>query len=198
MRLRKFALVLATLAIAFPVLARDFISSDIYPSDYPTVRAVAYMGDLMRERSGGRLILSNLGADDQESESFTLGQLRNGTLDMARIGLAVLNSAAPPTAVLTLPYLFRSTAHERRADRRGDPGLARARRRYRPLLLRRWPEIDLWHQAGANARRHARREVWRPAILELGADGARHGRHTRDDAAVAHRGLNARRPCRYG
>jgi TRAP-type C4-dicarboxylate transport system substrate-binding protein len=114
MRLRKFALVLATLAIAFPVLARDFISSDIYPSDYPTVRAVAYMGDLMRERSGGRLILSNLGADDQESESFTLGQLRNGTLDMARIGLAVLNSAAPPTAVLTLPYLFRSTAHERR------------------------------------------------------------------------------------
>ncbi len=58
MRLNKFALTLATLAFAFPVLARDFNSSDIYPSDYPTVRAVAYMGDLMRERSGGRLILS--------------------------------------------------------------------------------------------------------------------------------------------
>ncbi len=114
MRLNKFALVLATLAFAAPVLARDFTSSDIYPSDYPTVRAVVYMGDLMRERSGGRLILSKPGADDQESESYTLGELRNGTLDMARVNLAALNSAVPATVVLTLPYLFRSTAHERR------------------------------------------------------------------------------------
>lgn len=114
MRLSNLAVFLVALAFGTSVLARDFTSSDIYPSDYPTVRAVAYMGDLMRERSGGRLILSNLGADDQESESYTLGELRNGTLDMARINLAVLNSVAPPTVVLTLPYLFRSTAHERR------------------------------------------------------------------------------------
>lgn len=114
MRLSNLAVFLVALAFGTSVLARDFTSSDIYPSDYPTVRAVAYMGDLMRERSGGRLILSNLGADDQESESYTLGELRNGTLDMARINLAVLNSVVPPTVVLTLPYLFRSTAHERR------------------------------------------------------------------------------------
>lgn len=114
MRLSNLAVFLATLAFGTSVLARDFTSSDIYPSDYPTVRAVAYMGDLMRERSGGRLILSNLGADDQETESYTLGELRNGTLDMARVNLAALNSAVPATVVLTLPYLFRSTAHERR------------------------------------------------------------------------------------
>lgn len=113
MRIVEIAVFLIALAFGSTVLARDFTSSDIFPSDYPTVRAVAYMGDLMRGRSGGRLILSNLGAGDQESESYTLGELRNGTLDMARVNLAVLNSLVPATVVLTLPYLFRSTAHER-------------------------------------------------------------------------------------
>ena len=114
MRVFGSAVLFAALMIALPAGAREFSSSDIYASSYPTVRAVAYMADLMRERSGGRLNLSNLGADDRTTESFTLGQLRNGTLDMARVNVAALNSTAPATVVLTLPYLFRSTAHERR------------------------------------------------------------------------------------
>lgn len=114
MNVIKLAVLFAALALGAPAGARDFTSSDIFPESYPTVRAVANMSDLMRERSGGRLFISDLGADDQTTESFTLGQLRNGTLDMARVNLAALNSAAPTTAVLTLPYLFRSTAHERR------------------------------------------------------------------------------------
>lgn len=113
MRVFKLAVVLASLMLGLPAGARDFTSSDVFPADYPTVRAVAYMADLMRERSDGRLNLSNLGADDHTTESYTLGQLRNGTLDMARVSLAVLNSAAPTTVVLSLPYLFRSTEHER-------------------------------------------------------------------------------------
>lgn len=114
MRLLKLAVVFAGMVLGGPAGARDFVSSDIFPASYPTVRAVAYMGDLMRDRSGGRLILSDLGANDQTTESYTLGQLRNGTIDMARVNVAALNSAAPATVVLTLPYLFRSTAHERR------------------------------------------------------------------------------------
>lgn len=114
MRTVHIALVSIALAFAPAALARDLVSSDIYPSSYPTVRATAHLGDLIRERSGGRLILSNLGADAQESENYTLGQLRNGTLDMARINLNTLNGTVPATIVLTLPYLFRSTEHERR------------------------------------------------------------------------------------
>lgn len=114
MRHVRLAVWLIAAVLGSPAIARDFTSSDIYPSDYPTVRAVSRMAELMRERSGGRLILANLGASDQETESYTLGELRNGTLDMARVSLAVLNSAIPATTVLTLPYLFRSTAHERR------------------------------------------------------------------------------------
>lgn len=114
MRAVLFAVIAALLTFGQPTFAREIISSDVYPPSYPTVRATAYMGELIRERSGGRLILSNLGAGEWDSENYTLGRLRNGTLDMARISLNTLNSAVPATVVLTLPYLFRSTEHERK------------------------------------------------------------------------------------
>ncbi len=114
MHFAKCAAIFLGLTLGPSVMARDIVSSDIYPSNYPTVRATAYMGDLIRERSGNRLVLSNLGAGDAESENYTLGQLRNGTLDMARINLSTLNGAVPATSVPTLPYLIRSTEHERR------------------------------------------------------------------------------------
>jgi TRAP-type C4-dicarboxylate transport system substrate-binding protein len=53
-------------------------------------------------------------AADRDSENFTIASVRNGTLDMARVNVAGLNSRAPATIVPTLPYLFRSTAHMRR------------------------------------------------------------------------------------
>ena len=114
MRSIRLVVFLAVVLSGMSAMGRDIVSSDIYPSNYPTVRATAYMGDLIRERSGNRLILSTLGAGDQETENYTLGQLRNGTLDMARINLSTLNSAVPATIVLTLPYLIRSTEHERK------------------------------------------------------------------------------------
>lgn len=94
--------------------AREFRSSDVLALDSPTVQAVAYMDKLVRERTGSRLSISMLGQDDAESENLTVGQVRNGTLDMARINLAVFNGAVPSTVVLSLPYLFKSTAHMRR------------------------------------------------------------------------------------
>ena len=94
--------------------AREFRSSDVLPLDSPTVQAVAHMDKLIRERTGNRLSISMLGQDDPDSESFTVGEVRNGTLDMARINLAIFNPTVPSTVVLSLPYLFKSTAHMRR------------------------------------------------------------------------------------
>jgi tripartite ATP-independent transporter DctP family solute receptor len=68
----------------------------------------------MRERSGGKLGITVLGYDDRDSENYTAAQVRNGQLDMARINLAVLNNVVPSTAVLALPYLFKSKEHTRR------------------------------------------------------------------------------------
>lgn len=97
-----------------PVAARDFRSSDVFPSDHPSVLAVAHLGDRLRERSNGRLTISHLGENDSETENFTVGQVRNGMLDMARVNVNVLNVSSPGTVVPTLPFLFKSREHMRR------------------------------------------------------------------------------------
>ena len=114
MRSARVVGLLVALCAAFPADAREFRSSDIYPFDYPTVQAAVQVDKLMRERSGGKLGITVLGYDDRDSENYTAAQVRNGQLDMARINLAALNSLAPSTAVLALPYLFKSKEHTRR------------------------------------------------------------------------------------
>ena len=94
--------------------ARQFQSSDVEAPDHPAVRSVAYMGELMRQRSAGRLWISDVGASDQNSEIFTVAQLRTGTLDMARFSVTALHGSVPVTVVPTLPFLFASVAHRRR------------------------------------------------------------------------------------
>lgn len=106
--------VLCALVVSSYADAREFRSSDIYPFDYPTVQAVVQVDKLMRQRSDGKLGITVLGYDDRDSENYTLAQVRNGTLDMARISIGVLNGVAPATAVPALPYIFRSKAHARR------------------------------------------------------------------------------------
>ncbi len=100
--------------ISLPAHTREFRSSDIYSFDYPTVQAVVHVDKLMRERSGGKLGITVLGFEDKDSEAYTLAQVRNGTLDMARVNLAVLNNLVPATAVPALPFLFKSKEHARR------------------------------------------------------------------------------------
>jgi len=115
----RFALLLGLLgtlpgmlAVA-PASGRDLRSSDIHPRDHPTVQAVAHMDELLRQHSGGRYRVASLGQDSRSSEGFTIAQVRNGTLDMARVNLAALNGIAPATVIPGLPYLFRSTMHAR-------------------------------------------------------------------------------------
>jgi tripartite ATP-independent transporter DctP family solute receptor len=103
----------AVILTGLPCQAREFRSADIYPFEYPTVRAVVQMDKLLRERTKGRHRIDPIGYDDRNSETFLLAQVRAGMLDMARINLAVLNRTVPATIVPTLPFLFKSTSHLR-------------------------------------------------------------------------------------
>jgi len=100
--------VFAVLA-ALPADAREFRSSDIYPSNYPTVQGIVQMDRLLRERSEGRHGITVLGDRDD-----TVTQVRNGTIDMARVNLTALSDVVPMAAIPALPYLFKSPAHARR------------------------------------------------------------------------------------
>lgn len=111
------AIAVATVCVwhAESAQADGFRSSDVGSPDTPSVQAVAYMSDLMRQRSGGRLFVANLGTSDHDSEPFTVAQVRTGTLDMARVSVSALHGTVPATVVPTLPFLFSSTEHRRRS-----------------------------------------------------------------------------------
>jgi tripartite ATP-independent transporter DctP family solute receptor len=94
-----------------PAAAHEFRVADTQPADYPTVRALEYMGELVRKRSGGRHTLHIFHSRQLGEEKETIEQTRIGAIDMNRTNVAPLASFIPEANVLALPFLFRSVEH---------------------------------------------------------------------------------------
>lgn len=110
-------------ALAVPALGgcvqaigeRALRSADAHPNGYPTVAAVDHFGQLLSERTDGRLRLRNYAGGQLGDEKDTLEITVFGGLDFNRVNLAPLNPIEPLTLVPSLPFLFRSTDHMRRS-----------------------------------------------------------------------------------
>jgi tripartite ATP-independent transporter DctP family solute receptor len=89
-------------------------SADIHPEGYPTLEAVKFMGQLITERTGGRVRIQTFHAAQLGGEKDTIEQTRFGVIDMNRINMAPFNNAIPETNVPSLPFIFRSVAHMRK------------------------------------------------------------------------------------
>ena len=86
-------------------------SSDTHPDGYPTVEAVQYMGELLEERTGGRIGVEVFHSAQLGEEKDTIEQTRFGVIDLNRISMAPFNGLIPETAIMSLPYIFRDTDH---------------------------------------------------------------------------------------
>jgi tripartite ATP-independent transporter DctP family solute receptor len=86
-------------------------SSDTHPDGYPTVEAVKYFGELLKERTDGRYTVEVFHSAQLGEEKDTIEQTRFGVIDMNRINTAPFNNLIPATQVLGLPFLFRSVDH---------------------------------------------------------------------------------------
>jgi tripartite ATP-independent transporter DctP family solute receptor len=86
-------------------------SADIHPDGYPTVDAVKYMGELVSQRTNGRIKIEVTNNAALGTEKDTIEQTRFGVIDMNRVNAAPFNNLVPQTVVLGLPFLFRSTEH---------------------------------------------------------------------------------------
>jgi len=112
-------------------------ASDVHVADYPTVLALQWMGQTLSKESGGELGLRVYHSGQLGRENDTVDLARFGALDITRINFASLNNTFPATQSMSLPYVFESTEHMRRAvdgaagrmileafERRGLVGLA--------------------------------------------------------------------------
>jgi tripartite ATP-independent transporter DctP family solute receptor len=112
-------------------------AADVHPRDYPTVAAVGWINEQLAAEFGGELELRVYHSGQLGTEKDTLELARIGALAITRVHSSVLNNAVPATRILSLPYVFDSTEHMRRAfdgsfgaevlaacERRGLIGLA--------------------------------------------------------------------------
>lgn len=86
-------------------------ASDTHPDGYPTVSAVEYMGELLEDRSGGRIGIDMFHSAQLGEEKDTIEQTRLGVIDINRVSLGPFNNLIEETKVPSLPYIFRSTDH---------------------------------------------------------------------------------------
>lgn len=89
-------------------------SSDTHPDGYPTVEAVKYFGELVKERTAGRYEVEVYFGAQLGQEADTIEQVRSGVIDLNRISMAPFNSLVPLTKIPSLPYLFTSPDHARK------------------------------------------------------------------------------------
>ena len=95
----------------------------MHVSNYPTVEAVRWIGQTLRERTGGRLDIRLYHSGQLGREAEAIDMARFGAIDITRVYAGALNNAFPLTQALCLPYVFDSVEHIRRAL---DGGVAEA------------------------------------------------------------------------
>jgi tripartite ATP-independent transporter DctP family solute receptor len=101
-------------SVALPAAAQTVLrSTDIHPTDYPTVEAVRHISKLLEERTKGRIKINVFHSAQLGNEKDTIEQTRFGVIDMNRINMAPFNNLIPATNVPSLPFIFRSVAHMR-------------------------------------------------------------------------------------
>ncbi|RWB70379.1 MAG: TRAP transporter substrate-binding protein [Mesorhizobium sp.] len=88
-------------------------SSDTHPDGYPTVEAVKYMGELIKQRTNGRYSIEVYHSAQLGEEKDTIEQTQSGVIDLDRVSMGPFNGIVPETAVPSLPYIFRSVDHMR-------------------------------------------------------------------------------------
>lgn len=112
-KLTTIATLLASATFATGAFACEITlkSSDTHPDGYPTVEAVKYMGELVEERTGGRVCIEVFHSAQLGEEKDTIEQTQFGVIDLNRVSLGPFNNIIPETQVPSLPYIFRSVDH---------------------------------------------------------------------------------------
>jgi tripartite ATP-independent transporter DctP family solute receptor len=78
---------------------------------HPVHKAMVYMGEVLKEKSGGKLELEIYPSGQLGSEQQCVELLQIGSLAITKVSAAVLEGFTDNFQVLGLPYIFRSRQH---------------------------------------------------------------------------------------
>jgi tripartite ATP-independent transporter DctP family solute receptor len=109
---------LVALVLAGSAMAADKLqlrAADYWDDHYPTVMGLKKMGELLSQRTDGRITLKVFSSGGLGTEKETLEQTKIGALDLVRVNISPMNNICEETIVPTLPFLFRSIDHMHKA-----------------------------------------------------------------------------------
>jgi tripartite ATP-independent transporter DctP family solute receptor len=110
-KLAATALVAAALMVSTASAQTVLRSSDTHPDGYPTVEAVKYFGELLKEKTDGRYSVEVFHSAQLGEEKDTIEQTQFGVIDLNRISIGAFGTQVPEATVVQLPYIFRSLDH---------------------------------------------------------------------------------------
>lgn len=90
-------------------------AADYWDDQYPTVKGLKKMGELLSQRTNGRITMKVFSSGGLGTEKETLEQVKIGALDLVRVNISPMNNICQETIVPTLPFLFRSMDHMHKA-----------------------------------------------------------------------------------
>ena len=79
--------------------------------DHSVHKAMVYMGEVLEQKSGGKLTLKIYPSGQLGAEREAVELLQLGSLAITKVSAAVMESFAEEYKVLGLPYIFRDKAH---------------------------------------------------------------------------------------
>ena len=96
-----------------PAVVPDYVLTyaENQPAGYPTVLGAQRFAELVRERTGGKVVIQVKCGGEYGSEAEVLEQMAFGGIDFARVSLAELSDELPILNVLQLPFLYEDAAH---------------------------------------------------------------------------------------
>lgn len=79
--------------------------------EHPVHKAMVFMAEKLKEKSGGKVILQIYPGEQLGSEREMIEQVQMGLLDITKVSTSPLESFIPSMSVFSVPYLFRDNEH---------------------------------------------------------------------------------------
>ncbi|MBN2212358.1 MAG: TRAP transporter substrate-binding protein [Sedimentisphaerales bacterium] len=81
------------------------------PKEHAVHKGMERMGELLKEKSGGTMVVEIFPNSQLGSERETVEQLQLGCIDVTKVSTATLENFVPAMKVFGMPYLFRDSKH---------------------------------------------------------------------------------------
>lgn len=109
------AWVVAGMAAIAPAAALEMKAWNIHPEGYPNTVALDKFAELVAEKTGGEVTVQNFHGGVLGNQPDAIEQVRIGGIAVGNFNLGPIGPVAAAANVVSLPFIFRDTAHMFRA-----------------------------------------------------------------------------------